>query len=158
MTKQPVTVRAATLTDITKLSHLWHEKIILYQQMDQRFRLLPDARQQWENSATQWLSDEKRMMLVAERADELFGFIIGLIEDAPPGLMPEKIGVITDLVVDAHSHQRGVGQVLLNELRAWFARQTIETVLARAYYRYAVEQAFWRAQGATEWIDLMWLK
>jgi hypothetical protein len=88
----------------------------------------------------------------------LLGYVMGWILSNPPGLLPEKIGVISDMTLDAHQYQGGLGRSLVKAAREWFAEQQIENVIVHVSHRHAVEQAFWRSLGALEWVDVMWLK
>ena len=62
------------------------------------------------------------------------------------------------MAVGAHSYQSGLGKKLLAPLRLWFAGQGITSIVAYVPRRQPVEQAFWRAQGATDLTDVMWMK
>lgn len=153
-----VTVRPAKPVDIPVLAKLWLEKIVLVAQSDARFKLSPDAAAHWSTGAIQWLSDTRCMIYTAEQEDNLTGFAIGWIQTAPPGVLPERIGVVTELVLDMHQYQQGLARALLTPLREWFNAQGAGAVVALVPHRHPVQQAFWRSLGATEWIDLMWVK
>lgn len=155
---QSVRVRAATTSDLPDLSRLWHEKMVIYQQLDRRVVLAPDAGARWSAAAADWLSDANCSFLLAVLDDEIVGYIIGWLQPASPGLLPENIGVVTDLAVDAHRPRGGVGGVLFAALREWFIQQGVDQIITHVPARAAVEQAFWRAQTAVDWVDVMWLK
>jgi ribosomal protein S18 acetylase RimI-like enzyme len=153
-----VIIRPAHAADIPKMAMLWHEKMILQQQSDRRLTLLPDALARWSAAAGQWLNNDCCRMNVALRGDEIVGYIIGWIQASSPGLSPERIGVVTDIAVGLHSYQSGLGRLLLDALRGWFCEQDIIQLIAHVPRRQPVEQAFWRALGATELTDVMWIK
>lgn len=151
-------IRPANSSDITALAELWHERIVLEQQHGQRLALLPDAAGQWQAAAAQWLADQRCRVLLAEDADGVVGYIVGRVETNLPGLAPAEIGVIVDLTVGPHSHQGGLGRRLLDPLRGWFVEQGIHVLRVQVSTRNPVEQAFWRASGAMEWFDVMWMR
>lgn len=155
-----VTIRAAGPHDLPGLAALWHERMTLLLQFDRRFALAPDAREQWAEAAARWLASPDCLIVAAERRGDaaLVGFAIGWIERAPVGLLPARIGCISDMHIAVHSHQNGLGRRLLDSLRTWFKQQGVESLTVRAARRLPVEQAFWRALGATEWVDVMWMK
>jgi GNAT superfamily N-acetyltransferase len=152
-----VIVRAATDSDLPKLSRLWHEKMIL-QQPNTRFKLAPDAATRWIEAVSPWLHDERCEIIAADSDGALVGYIIGWIQDAPPGLLPEKVGVVTDVMIDAHFARGGIGTMLLDTLRQWFANHDIVDLMAYVPSRFPVEHAFWQAQGAADWMNIVWLK
>lgn len=153
-----VNIRRAVETDISELSRLWYEKTTVQQQFDRRLSLAPDGRVMWERSVASWLTDNSCAIFVGAGDAALLGYIIGWIQLNPPGLLPEKIGVITDMALDAHQYQGGLGRALVNAIRGWFVDQSSENVIVYVPHRHAVEQAFWRSIGALEWVDVMWLK
>ena len=155
---QNVIIRLATTADLPAMVALWHEKTVVQQQSDARFHLLPDGDQRWSAAAANWLSDPCCRILVGERTDGIVGYIVGWIQDAPPGLSPEKVGVVTDIAVGLHSYQSGLGRMLLDALRVWLAEQEIMALMANVPRRQPVEQAFWRALGATELTEVLWMK
>jgi GNAT superfamily N-acetyltransferase len=153
-----VIVRAATQTDLPELTRLWHEKMVLQQQFDRRLTLTPDSAVRWAEAAADWLSQPDCGVFVAQRDTQLIGYVIGSAGLTLPGLLFDRFGCITDLAVDAHSHQGGLGRLLLSALHEWFSARGIQQMIAYAPHRSTVEQAFWRAQGGAEWIDLLWIK
>src|SRR5262245_14636325 len=99
------TVRAAVPADIPALAALWYEKMVILSQTDRRFTLVADAQSRWSEAALTWLADSGCAVFAAESQARVVGYIVGRIETAPPGLMPEQVGVITELALDAHSYQ-----------------------------------------------------
>ncbi len=150
-------VRPAVSGDIPRLAELWQEKRLLLMQADRRFGLLPDAAVRWAAAAETWLNDERCALLVAEDDTLIYGYIIVWIQAAPPGASPALYGWVTDVAVDAHRRAGGVGRMLVEVGRDWLAQRDITTMVAQAARRYPLEQAFWRALGATDWIELLWL-
>ncbi|HEX2906639.1 MAG TPA: GNAT family N-acetyltransferase [Phototrophicaceae bacterium] len=153
-----MSLRLATAADIPALSRLWHEKMILQQQFDRRLSLNADAVAAWEQGVVGWLGDERCAIYVGGDETDVFGYIIGWIQANPPGVLPEQLGAITDLTLDAHRYQGGLGRMLVGALRGWFAERGVMQLVAYVPARHAVGQAFWRSLDATEWIDLLWLK
>jgi GNAT superfamily N-acetyltransferase len=105
-----------------------------------------------------WLADHCYAVFVADRTDSLAGYVVGCVQDNPPGLRPARIGIVVEMAVGAHSYQNGLGRQLFNPLRQWFAGQGITAIVAHVPSRQPVEQAFWRAIGATELTDVLWMK
>lgn len=155
---QNVIIHTATFHDIPAMADLWYEKMVLHGQTDSRVRLLADGRERWSAAVAGWLSDTCCQVYVAEREGEVVGYIIGQVRDNLPGMQPERIGAVTDMTIGAHSYQSGLGRVLLHPLEQWFCEQGIEQIVAHVPRRLPVEQAFWRALGAQEWVDVMWLR
>jgi hypothetical protein len=52
----------------------------------------------------------------------------------------------------------GLGTGMLDALKVWFKSHSVTHIEARVPNRHAIAQAFWRAQGASEFYDQMWLR
>jgi L-amino acid N-acyltransferase YncA len=151
-------IRPATPADVPAMALLWHEKMTIQQQTDRRVQLAPNAQEEWSQAMCGWLEDSCYAVYVAERGGTLVGYAVGRIQDNPPGLRPARIGTVIEMAVGAHSYQSGLGKELLKPLRLWFSAQGITSIVAYVPRRQPVEQAFWRALGATELTDVMWMK
>lgn len=151
-------IRPATSADVPAMSSLWYEKMTIQQQTDRRFQLAPEAQVEWAQAMGGWLKDSCYAVYIAERSAVLVGYVVGRIQDNPPGLRPARSGAVIEMTFGAHSYQSGLGKELLKPLNLWFAGQGITTIVAHVPRRQPVEQAFWRALGATELTDVMWMK
>lgn len=140
--------RTATPDDLPQLQALWQERIVILSQADARFaRLQPDV---WRQQATDTLKADNHGWFVAAEpgATVLAGFIHGrLVDDDKAG----RVGVMLELALDAHAYHGGLARRLWRTLEAWFTEKTVaDRRLQVPRYR-PVEQAFWRALGATAW-------
>ena len=88
----------------------------------------------------------------------VLGYIIGSMVSNIPGLPMEHHGYVTELAVDSHGKAGGIGRNLFDALKAWFRERHVTHIEARVPARHPVAQAFWRALGASELFEQMWLK
>ncbi len=153
-----VQIRAAAPGDIPGMARLWQEKMVVQQQTDHRYRLAPDAVTRWSQAVAQWLEDAQAAVFVAERESELVGYLVARRQASPPGLLPEQVGMVADMAVGLHSDQNGLGRRLWEAARTWFAAQGLTRALAQVPRHVPVEQAFWRALGAVDAVDVLWMK
>ena len=147
--------RPAQAADIPLLSEYWYDKMVLAQQMNAPLRLLPDARTRWEKTAQRWAKKRDVSFIVAEKDGDCAGCIVGAIMPNAPGLAPENIGRVWQLVIDLHTPQRGAGRVLLGALRQRFATNDVTQIRVDVMPHLAVERAFWQAQGARPYRNAM---
>jgi L-amino acid N-acyltransferase YncA len=155
---ETATIRRAASGDISRLAELWHEKRTLLQQSDHRFGSLPGDSAAWAESAGEWLARDDCAVFVGERDDQIAGYVVGWLQTGPPSLLTQHLGIITELVIDTHTYQGGLGTLLLRSIQDWFKQSGVHNVVAYAPHYHAVEQAFWRALGADQWIDFMWIR
>jgi L-amino acid N-acyltransferase YncA len=155
---QAVTIRPAEPADIPEMARLWYDKMVLQQQFDRRFALPSNGQARWMASTADWLHNRNCAIYVAANHDSLIGYVVAWLQPGPPGLSPERIGVVSDLTIDAHGQHGGTGRLLLQPVREWLTKEGVSHIVAHVPRRQAVEQAFWRALGATEWLDSLWMK
>ncbi|MBZ0319747.1 MAG: GNAT family N-acetyltransferase [Anaerolineae bacterium] len=148
-------VRPAVVADVEKLTVIWHEHMHDLAKLDRRFRITEDAPAHYRDDLQAWLGREDARILVAERDGRLIGFVVGWRIKRPPVQTPETIGLISDLCVDGHARQGGVGSALLDGLRGWFKEYQIEVVEAHVPQSHPIAQAFWRALGATDYLHVV---
>lgn len=158
---QNLTVRAATATDLPQLAQLWYDKMALHQQVSKHVRLAPDAGSRWQSEAAMWLQDNQTAFFVAQAAEketEPVGYIVVKITPSLPGTLPEQIGDIRDIALDLHNYHGGLGRQLFRAAQAWLSERGVQHVVASTPTYSAVEQAFWRSLGMTEWTNTLWMK
>jgi hypothetical protein len=139
------------------LCALWYEHRTLLA-ADPRFALAPDARQAWSAAAVAWL----------DRPDIRFGAAVGDDEtpvaycltriETCPGMAVGALGVIFDAAVDGHNYHAGAMRDLVHDARAWLAAQGIMQLTALVPRSGTADQAFWRALGASDWTQWLWMK
>jgi ribosomal protein S18 acetylase RimI-like enzyme len=152
-----IAVRPATTADLPVLVEFWYEKWTLLSQSDARVRLLPDGRAAWQAAAKTWLHDERTALYTVTDEQHPVGYALGWIDPLFwAGLQP--IGVIVDIALDAHAPHIGAARALVEALRTHFAAQGMTQILVWTARQQPVEQAFWRALGAIDWMDGLWLK
>ncbi len=148
-------VRPAVVADVEKLAAIWHEHMQDLAKLDRRFRISDTAAAHYQNDLQTWLGREDARILVAERDGRTIGFVVGWHIKRPPVQTPENMGLISDLCVDGHARQGGVGSALLDGLRGWFKDHQIEIIEAMVPQSHPIAQAFWRALGATDYLHVV---
>lgn len=147
-------VRQANGNDLDELLRLWKERSEVYIK-DPRIKLSADT---WRGAVLGWLLREDVRVLVADREGQLIGYIIGWVRQNLPGITPTHYGLVSELSVDGHCKQGGVGTALLAALKTWFKCQNLAYIEVRVPHLQAIEQAFWRASGASDYYDHMWYR
>lgn len=152
-----IVVRAAIPADLEPLVVIWMEKMTIRSQVERHFMLAPDARQRWLAAAAAWLQERSTVFVTASSNTHPVGYLVGSVQAAPVGLVPERYGLISDLAVDGHAGRRHVGYRLVLEAADRFQAMGISQIAAAAARGLAVEQAFWQSQIKAHWMDMLWL-
>ena len=151
-----ILTREATRSDLNYLGTLWLNNADLQAEFDSRFRPAEDGLMRWMEWAQSWLANGLyTVIFVADRDDYVLGYAVGQIEAGRPGMLPERVGRIREMVIDQHDGE-GVGTVLLDAMMSWFSDRYVSVVLADVPRRSSVQQAFWRSVGASIHTDVMY--
>jgi len=137
-----VEIRPAQSTDLDQLYDLWHERLVIWSQVDQRFETLAQQqRDSWIAQRTKQLTSSTSAIFVGTSEDRVIGYIQGQISTK---------AIVEMLVLDAHRYHGGLGRALWKALSAWFKDHDFETFQVKVPRRSLVEQTFWRSLGAIE--------
>lgn len=150
--------RRAEAADLDGLTAIWQETAETLSKLDSRYRIAPNGADRWGAAFLNGLDDPDRCSIVALRRGTLIGYMIGVVQPNLPGLLPEQIGIVSELAVDSHGRGGGIGTGMFDLLSAWFKARGIGQVEVRVASRNAIAQAFWRAMGATQLYDQLWIK
>lgn len=152
-----IRIRKALPEDAEAITALWMDSLRLHSRYDERFVLHPQAETAWRAALRLWMESADACVLAAETAGgELIAFAIGMDRENAPILQPERYGYISELDVAEGWRRRGVGRRLFGELMRWFAQRRLTTYRLNAAHRNPLSQAFWRAVGAQDFIDVLW--
>ncbi|MCB9437219.1 MAG: GNAT family N-acetyltransferase [Anaerolineales bacterium] len=149
-------VRPATFADVDPLTILWQANMEERASYDRRFQLAESAVEEWRAAFHNWLQQDNVQVLVAEKEGQLIGYVIGWVLERPLFHLQQRYGFISDLGVDGHAHQGGVGKALFNGIKPWFSQQEVGVIEIQVMHQHPIAQAFWRSRGATEYLDHFW--
>ena len=151
-----VVIRQATRKDIGGILPLWNQMMDYHAALDERFRPAPDGEEHWATVLRSWLRDDDACVLVADAEGQLVGYIIGMMRENPPVLLPPTYGLVSDICVDPAWRQQGIGRRLFEGLQDWFREKELSTVHLNVAHFSPVSQAFWRAMGCEDFMDRLW--
>ena len=152
-----VVIRQATRKDVGGVLPLWNQMMDYHAALDARFRPAPDGEKHWADVLCSWLRDDDCCVLVADAEGQLVGYIIGMMRENPPVLLPPAYGLVSDICVDPAWRQQGIGRRLFEGLKVWFKEKELFTVQLNVAHGNLVSQAFWRAVGCEDYMDRLWV-
>ena len=146
----PVTVRPASSDDAERLALIWRESMDTLTRLDSRVQVAPDGTDRWREAFLIELRRADRHTIIALRGTHMVAAMTGAIVANAPGLLPERIGAVVMLIVEAHGQGGGIGTAMFTALSSWFAANAITVISVEVPTREPIAQAFWRALGASE--------
>ena len=141
-------IRRAQAADLQAAAELWHQRMAMLRENASWFEFAPDAIDRWRSRAEYWLDAVEFGFYIADSQGQIVGLALVTAKEAKPGLYPERIGVLAELAVDLHQPHSGLSGRLIEAAKSWLRSRNIGILDIDAPANYAVEDAFWRAQGA----------
>ena len=152
-----ITVRLAESGDAPGLFREWQELRAHNAATDSRIVPAPVTETEFAAGLRELLARPTAAVFVAERENELVGFIRAGIEHNQPDRLPEQYVSVGYLFVDPSCRREGIGRRLFESVREWAMRQEgvahfEMTVLSRD----GSAEGFWRRQGFAPFIQRLW--
>lgn len=148
-------VRAARPRDLDRAVALWTAITAHHEPLDPLFRMRAGADAQVARLLAALLRDPEAAVLVWDDDGDLAGLCIVRVDRAPPILEESQRGEITDLGVRPDRRRRGIGRALAGAALAWLRARGVARVEVRVAHGNAEGQAFWRALGFGDLMDVL---
>jgi ribosomal protein S18 acetylase RimI-like enzyme len=156
----PALLRRAEPDDLDRLVALWTAVADHHARFDAHYRLRDGANHEVRELLRAVLRDPDAAVWLADpaAADGPAGFCIARVDQAPPILHETRRAEITDLFVRPAARRRGVGRALVAAARAFALGRGVRRIEARVAHANAEGQAFWRALGFADFVDVLDLR
>jgi ribosomal protein S18 acetylase RimI-like enzyme len=150
-------IRVARLGEIDRIAALWALITEHHAELDPLFRMRrgPVAEGELRELLRALHRDPDAEILVYVRNETPEGLCIVRIDRAPPILEETERAEITDLGVRPELRRRGVGRLLVDEAQAWIRDRGVARVEIQFASGNAEGQAFWRALGYADLMDVL---
>ncbi len=148
-------VRPAERRDLDRVAALWGAITVHPAALDPVFRMRPDADAALAELIRALHRDPSVAILVYDEDGDLPGMCIVRIDRAPPILEETRRAEITDLGVREDARRRGIGATLADAALRWVSDADVVRVEVRVASGNAEGQAFWRALGFDDLMDVL---
>jgi GNAT superfamily N-acetyltransferase len=148
-------IRRASLRDLDQLTALWRAINAHHSHLDPLFTERSEAAAEARELVRAQLADADTAIFVSERGGELVGFCSVRIDRAPPILIEVERAQVTDLFVVESLRRHGLGRALVAAALDWVRARRVERVEVRVASGNPEGQAFWRALGFKDLMDVL---
>ncbi len=148
-------VRRARAGDLDRVAELWALIAVHHAPLDPLFRMRPGAAGELRRMLAAILRDPDAAIFVHDEAGDLPAMCIVRFDRSPPILDESERAEITDLGVREADRRRGIGRALVETALAWVAERGVERVEVRVASDNREGQAFWRALGFGDLMDVL---
>ena len=154
-------IRRAGPRDLEVVTGLWLTLGDHHAALDPAFGVRSDDRGRSEarEIVRRLLRDPDATLLLWEGdAGRALGLAIVRAARAPGVALEDERAEISDLWVDPEARRRGIGRALADALLAWVRQRGVGRVTVRVAVANAEGQAFWRALGFDDLLDVLQLR
>lgn len=124
-------IRPAVELDIPALEHLYQERVALLFQSDRRIAVVP----------VEWVGRSSGAVWIGEVDRQIGGYVSVQQQD--------DLWLIDHMATDLHTYYPGLARALVSQVRSQGMKMGIDRIEIWVPERNPVEQAFWRALGAS---------
>lgn len=155
MTRLGGSLRRAGPADLAGLTELWIEVTAHHAHLDPLFTLRPGAEPEIRRLLDAFVRDPDAAIFAWQAEEELLGFCSVRIDRAPPILEETRRAEICDIGVRAAARRRGLGSALVAAALDWARDRGVARAEVRVVAGNAEGQAFWRALGFGDLMDVL---
>jgi len=148
-------LRRASTRDVECVARLWIALTEHHARTDRYYALLPGAGPEIERLLLASLRDADTAVWLADDDGTAVGLCSVRIDVAPPIHEEVERAEITDLWVAPESRRRGLGRELVETALAWARERDVARVEIRVATGNPEGQAFWRALGFGNFVDVL---
>lgn len=149
-------VRRAAVRDAARVAELWCALTEHHRGLDPSFALGPGQAAAATGLLEGLVRDPDAELLVWEdEGRQLLGFCSARIARAAPPALESQRGEIVDLLVRAGARRRGIGRALVEAASTWLRQRGARRIEVRVAHANAEGQAFWRALGYADLVDVL---
>jgi ribosomal protein S18 acetylase RimI-like enzyme len=145
---QGITIRPATQSDEAALGRYGGALMRQHHDHDpQRFLLTDRPESDYGRFLESRVGDPNSLVLVAERAGEIVGYVYAGIEPLSWKELRAPCGFVHDVYVDMSAHHQGIGEALVQAAIAWTRAQGLPRVVLWSASKNEVAQRLFHRMG-----------
>ena len=148
-------VRRAEARDLDGVVALWSALMHHHAGFDSHYRVAQRAEEPWRKFLAGHLSRRDAAVFVCCEGGGPDGFSMVHLSRGPPVLPDRLRAEITDLFVRPELRRRGSGRDLVEAATQWARSRGVARLEIRVHARNREGQAFWRALGFADFVDVL---
>ena len=148
-------MRPADRADVEAVAGLWRTLVAHHARLDVAYRTAPGAERALADAVREMVASPGSCVLVWDDGSGLAGFSTARVVAAPPELLEGGRGEIPELWVRPGARRRGVARALVEAACRWLQERGARRVEVRVHAANREGQAFWRALGWGDFVDVL---
>ncbi|WP_335970607.1 GNAT family N-acetyltransferase [Streptomyces sp. CA2R106] len=155
-------IEVLAASEVDRLEHLWGQLLGHHSRQAPHLAALGAVRtpeESWRLRRGQclaWLREPLAAVLVARDANQLLGYAVVRVLDAPGSWQwGDRVGVLETLVVDEEVRAAGVGRALVGAARERLAGEGVQVMKISVIAGNDGALGFYRREGAVDFVDTL---
>ncbi len=148
-------VRLATARDLDRVAALWTGITLHHTHLDPVFAMRAGGEGELSELIRAIARDPDAAIFVYDDAGDLPGMCIVRVDRSPPIMLEVERAEITDVGVRPDARRRGIARALVEYALDWVRASGIERVEIQVASGNVEGQAFWRALGFADLMDVL---
>ncbi len=151
----PEHVRLAQMSDMDRVTDLWISITEHHRSLDPVFHMRPDSQSEIRELLDAIARDPDAVIFVYDDDGDLPGMCIVRVDHSPPIMRETERAEITDIGVRPGRRRSGIASQLLAAALGWVRASGIDRVEVQVASANREGQAFWRARGFGDLMDVL---
>lgn len=152
-----VSIRRGEDQDIPRIVDLWLELARNHESVDDRFLLKPNPEQTYREQITELLANPEVACFVAVDCGQVVGYTLVMIWTNPEFFALDRYGFVAEISVSPSAREKGIGKLLWERSRRWFARKGVSVVQLNVSPKNQAGMKFWSNAGFDEFLKILWI-
>jgi len=140
-------IRKAEKEDLEEIVKMWHTLASSHQEMMRGYELAEDCREKWRKFIENGFDREGMCTFVAEKENELVGFLNVVIRERMSIFEYTHIGMILDVFVKEEKRGEGVGTQLTKRAERWIKEKGVNIAVLTVSPENERAVKFWEEAG-----------
>ncbi len=140
-------IRKAKKDDLDEIVRMWYSLASTHQEMMRGYELAEDCREKWRNFIEDGLEKEGMCTFVAEKENNLVGFLNVVIRERMGIFEDIYVGMILDVFVKEEKRGEGVGTRLTKEAERWIKNKGVKIAVLTVSPENERAVEFWEEAG-----------
>ncbi|KXA89483.1 hypothetical protein AKJ57_05270 [candidate division MSBL1 archaeon SCGC-AAA259A05] len=148
-----ISFRKAERSDLNELMRLWEEFLDYNLQSIENSKkrrwmeLTEDASEKSRSHFKNQIEQDDNLVLLAEKDNEIIGYIVASLEERPPIFKKRKLGKLNELFVNQDYRNEGLGKKLVENAKDWLKDKGVNLLKVRILEANKKANKFWKSRG-----------
>ncbi|MFW6304444.1 MAG: GNAT family N-acetyltransferase [Candidatus Saliniplasma sp.] len=146
-------IRQIRKYEIEELADMWYELARMHEEIMEGYELASDPKRMWINFIKEGVEKEGMVTFVAEKEDELVGFVNVVLRQRPPFFSKRDVGLILDLFVKEGERGKGIGSTLVEAAERWIKNKGFKLAIMTVSPVNKNALEFWNNKGYDTYLE-----